>query len=163
MKLRFHQRFPLLAVLAFALLLAAPVAQAMKLRNQNLTQLISDSQSIIFGTVTRVTDGIDSNNVPYTEITISVGSKLKGQQAEGSDYTFRQFGLLKPKSDGQGRLMVALTPEGFPRWHEGETVLAFLREPAKLTGLQTTAGVAQGKLSLVNEGDPQQRLLKQTA
>jgi hypothetical protein len=150
MKPRPFQRVPLLAALALSLLLAAPFAHAMKLRNQNLTQLIDDSQSILFGTVTRVSDGIDSNNVPYTEVTIAVGTRLKGKQAEGSEYTFRQFGLLKPRSDGQGRMLVALTPEGFPRWHEGETVFAFLREPAKLTGLQTTAGVAQGKLSLIN-------------
>jgi len=45
---------------------------------------------------------------------------------------------------------VAVTPEGFPRWQEGEQMVAFLHRPAKRTGLQTTAGLAQGKLTLLN-------------
>ena len=40
--------------LATLLLLAIPFAQATKLNNQNLTQLISESQSIIAGTVKTV-------------------------------------------------------------------------------------------------------------
>ena len=139
----------LLAALVSAAILAAP-AHAMKVQSRNLTQLISDSSSIIHGTVTSVTDGIDSNNVPYTEVTIAISSIAKGDHVEGSSYTFRQFGLLRPRDMGNGRLRVALTPEGFPRWREGETVLAFLRAPASITGLQTTAGVAQGKFSQIN-------------
>ena len=49
-----------------------------------------------------------------------------------------------------GKAFIALRPEGFPRWVEGETVMAFLREPASITGLQTTAGMGQGKLSMIN-------------
>lgn len=143
-------RTPALAVMALAVLLAAPAVHAMKLKSQNLTQLISQSQSIVQGTVRSVTDGIDANGVPYTEITLAVGSSAKGGIKEGSDYTFRQFGLLKPRSMGNGMLYVALTPEGFPRWREGETVVAFLRKPASRTGLQTTVGVAQGKLTQIN-------------
>jgi len=43
-----------------------------------------------------------------------------------------------------------MRPEGFPKWVEGETVMAFLRAPASITGLQTTAGMGQGKLTLIN-------------
>lgn len=138
------------------LLLLVPSAQAMKLKNQNLTQLISDSNSIVFGTVTEVSDGFDAKGVPYTEVTIAVGSAAMGNLAERADYTFRQFGLLKPRNMGNGKIYLGVTPEGFPEWREGETVVAFLREPASITGLQTTAGMGQGKLvlrdgELVNE------------
>lgn len=138
------------------LLLLVPGAQAMKLKNQNLTQLISDSNSIVFGTVTEVSDGFDARGVPYTEVTIAVGSAAMGNLAESADYTFRQFGLLKPRNMGNGKIYLGVTPEGFPEWREGETVVAFLREPASITGLQTTAGMGQGKLvlrdgELVNE------------
>ncbi len=146
-----------LAVVALTtLLLLVPGAQAMKLKNQNLTQLISGSQSIVFGTVSHVTDGFDPKGVPYTEVTIAVGSAAKGNLDEGNDYTFRQFGLLKPRNMGNGKIYLGVSPEGFPRWREGETVVAFLRQPASITGLQTTAGMGQGKLvlrdgELVNE------------
>ena len=64
----------ILGVLATAALLATPMAQAMKLNSQNLTQLISESQSIISGTVSSVADGIDARGIPYTEVTIVVSS-----------------------------------------------------------------------------------------
>jgi hypothetical protein len=137
-------------MMAAAVLLAAPAAQAMKLNSQNLTQLIAQSQSIISGTVKKVTDGIDERGVPYTEVTIVVGSAAKGPHKPESEYTFRQFGLLEPRKSANGHELLAVTPEGFPRWREGESVVAFLYKPAAATGLQTTAGMAQGKLTLVN-------------
>ena len=137
-------------IAAVALLLASPLAQAMKIRPQNLTQLISDSQTIVHGTVTSVTDGIDAKGTPYTEVTIAVGSNAKGKALAGQDYTFRQFGLLAPRKLSGGKVMLALTPEGFPKWREGETVVAFMHKPASRTGLQTTAGVAQGKFVQIN-------------
>jgi hypothetical protein len=139
-----------IVIAAAALILASPLAQAMKIRNQNLTQLISDSQTIIHGTVKSVTDGIDAKGVPYTEVTIAVGSSAKGRKIEGEDYTFRQFGLLKPRTFPNGKVFLATTPEGFPEWREGETVVAFLRQPASITGLQTTAGMGQGLFRQVN-------------
>jgi hypothetical protein len=137
-----------LAVAAFVLV--APVAQAMKLQRQNLTQLIADSQSILSGTVKKVTDGIADSGVPYTEVTIAVHSVAKGAVEAKTEYTFRQFGLLSPRTLPNGHKLLAVTPEGFPSWREGETVVAFMHRPASRTGLQTTAGMAQGKLSLVN-------------
>lgn len=139
-----------IVIAAAALVLASPLAQAMKIRPQNLTQLISDSQTIVHGTVTSVTDGIDAKGVPFTEVTIAVGSSAKGRKLEGEDYTFRQFGLLEPRSLGNGKVLLATTPEGFPVWREGETVVAFLRQPASITGLQTTAGMGQGLFRQVN-------------
>ena len=40
-------------------LVASPMVQAAKLKKQNLTQLISASESIVAGTVINVVDGID--------------------------------------------------------------------------------------------------------
>ena len=140
-------------VLGFAIiagLVLAQFANAAKLNGQNLTQLISESESIIAGTVKEVFDGVDQNGIPYTQVTITVKSVAKGNAVEKQDYTFRQFGLLKPRTMENGHKLLAVAPEGFAKWREGESVVAFMYKPASRTGLQTTAGMAQGKLSLVN-------------
>jgi hypothetical protein len=158
----FVQRATLGLAVAMLSLAIAPAAMAAKLVNRNLTQLIADSETIIAGTVTAVTDGINEDGVPFTEVTIAVASAAKGavkdaarrgpagNSNEAPVYTFRQFGLLEPRVMDNGRTFLGVTPEGFARWHEGETVIAFLHKPASMTGLQTTAGLAQGKLVLRN-------------
>ncbi|MEO2282060.1 hypothetical protein [Pseudoalteromonas pernae] len=128
----------------------ATSANAMKLKQQNLQELTSVSQNIIAGEVIKVTDGFD-NKRPYTEITIDVSSDAKGKLKEESTYTFRQFGLLKPRSMGNGKVYLGVTPDGFAKWHEGENVIAFMYKPASITGFQTTAGMAQGKF-VVRDG-----------
>ncbi|WP_237055456.1 hypothetical protein [Microbulbifer sediminum] len=144
-------RKPLAALLAtLVVALVAPVASAMKLKTQNLTQLITSSEAIVSGTVKSVSDGIDAVGIPYTEVTLQVGSDARGQIEEGSEYTFRQFGLLRPRTMANGHQLLAVSPEGFPRWNEGEFVVAFMHEKAGRTGLQTTAGMAQGKFSVIN-------------
>jgi hypothetical protein len=97
-----------------------------------------------------VTDGIAPSGMPYTEITISVSDSAKGELRGGAKYTFRQFGLLEPRKLPSGKTLIAVTPEGFPHWREGEQVIAFMYKPASRTGLQTTAGLAQGKLNVLN-------------
>jgi hypothetical protein len=143
-------RSVLLGLVTAAIVCIAPAAMAMKLQRQNLTQLIAGSESILSGTVKSVIDGIDDAGVPYTEVTITVHSVAKGKVEEKKDYTFRQFGLLAPRTMPNGHKLLAVSPEGFPRWREGETVVAFMYKPASRTGLQTTAGMGQGKFSLVN-------------
>jgi hypothetical protein len=144
-------RFLVLAAAAVApLLLGAPTAQAAKLKPQNLTRLIADADQIVVGKVTRVVDGVSARGLPYTEITIAVADSAKGELRGGKTYTFRQFGLLEPRRISANRVLVAVTPEGFPRWQEGEQMVAFLHRPARYTGLQTTAGLAQGKLTMLN-------------
>jgi hypothetical protein len=145
----FHHRL-CLVVLATTALLGTPAAEAAKLKPQNLTQLIADADQIVAGKVTRVSDGVSANGLPYTEITIAVADSAKGELRGGKSYTFRQFGLLEPRKVSGGRVLVAVTPDGFPRWQEGEQMVAFLHRPAKRTGLQTTAGLAQGKLTMLN-------------
>ena len=143
-------RHMLLGVVSAALVMAAGLAGAAKLNSQNLTQLIAESESIIAGTVKEVFDGIDPDGIPFTQVTIAVNSVAKGNVAEQQDYTFRQFGLLKPRTMENGHKLLAIAPDGFATWREGETVVAFMYKPASRTGLQTTAGMAQGKLNLVN-------------
>ncbi|MGI2258872.1 hypothetical protein [Shewanella sp. GXUN23E] len=134
----------LLALISALVLLAAP-SHAAKLKPQNLKQLIAESESILSGQVQSVTDGISEQGIPYTEVTIKVNTAAKGQHARNSSYTFRQFGLTQPRTLANGNKMLAVTPEGFPRWHANETVVVFMHEAAGLTGLRTTAGMAQGK------------------
>jgi hypothetical protein len=137
------------AMLALALTASAVHDANASVEKQNIVQLIANSQSIVAGTVNKVTDGIDANGLPYTEITIQVGISPKGGIGQGA-YTFRQFGLIKPRILPNGQRMLMVTPAEFPQWHENEYVLAFLYHPAAKTGLQTTAGLAQGKLVMVN-------------
>jgi hypothetical protein len=138
--------------LACAIVMAAAIApaEATSLRPRNIVELIGDSQMILAGRVESVTDGIDANGTPYTEVTIAVSEAVKGKAYGGSTYTFRQFGLLKPRKMPNGKTFIAMSPEGFPRWAAGETVVAFMTKPATRTGLQTTAGLAQGKLNMLN-------------
>jgi hypothetical protein len=135
---------------ALALVLGPFASAQGRIQTQNLVQLIASSQSIVAGTVTRVSDGIDANGLPYTEVTLMVGASPKGDIEQGA-YTFRQFGLTKPRTLPNGRRMLMVTPEQFPQWHEDEYVVAFLYHPAARTGLQTTSGLAQGKLVKVND------------
>jgi hypothetical protein len=139
-----------LALFAAAALLGAPAADAAKLKPQNLTRLIADADQIVAGKVTRVVDGVSPTGLPYTEVTIAVADSAKGELRGGKPYTFRQFGLLEPRKMPDGRILAAVTPEGFPRWQQGEQVVAFLFRPAARTGLQTTAGLSQGKLTVLN-------------
>jgi hypothetical protein len=125
-------------------LLAGPAAHAMKLKQQNLTRLIADSQSIVAGKVTHVTDGVTPNGMPYTEITIAV-PLAPGRAAV--QYTF-PFGLLKPRKMPNGSTLVA--GHRTPNWKVGEQFVAFMYKPASRTGLQTTAGLAQGKLNVLD-------------
>jgi len=137
------QRFVSLVLLAMALLALGQNAFAASVLQQNLVDLIKESNAIMVGTVKKVTDGFTDQGVPYTEVTLNVSESILG--ATTKTYTFRQFGLLKPREVG-GRTYLGTTPEGWPNWNKREHVLVFMSTPARLTGLQTTVGLNQGKL-----------------
>jgi hypothetical protein len=120
-------------------------AQAASVASQSLVDLITHSDRIVIGTVQSVTDGFDNNNVPYTEVTLTVAESIRGDA--GESFSFRQFGLLEPR-EIDGRTFMGVTPEGWPSWAEREHVMLFLSRPAHLTGLQTTVGLQQGKLRI---------------
>ena len=129
------------AVLAFGL----NVAHAKNIKKQNLLELMTHTDSILVGTVTGKTDGT-FKGLPYTEITVDVGQSIKGQH--GESHSFRQFGLIEPRSMGDGRVNLMVTPAGWPTYAVGEQVMLFLHKPASETGFQTTAGLTQGKFTI---------------
>jgi hypothetical protein len=143
------------ALLALALAIAGSSAFAASVAQQNLVDLIEESNAIVVGTVSKVTDGFTDQGVPYTEVTLKVSERILGAPAnhaannsaagEADTYTFRQFGLMKPRTMG-GRTYLGVTPDGWPNWSKREHVLVFMNAPARLTGLQTTVGLNQGKL-----------------
>ncbi len=134
-----------LVLLAIALGAAGQSAFAASVLQQNLVDLIEESNAIMVGTVNKVTDGFTDQGVPYTEVTLKVSESILGAKDQSNTYTFRQFGLLKPREIG-GRTYLGTTPEGWPNWSKREHVLVFMSTPARLTGLQTTVGLNQGKL-----------------
>lgn len=135
-----------IALLVAIALVSVPVASATSLVPRNVVDLIQLSERILVGDVHTVRDGFDAGGVPYTEIGIEVDDTLKG--AASATYTFRQYGLLAPKELPGGRLHVGVSPEGWPRFSEGERVVLFLYSAAEQTGLRTTVGLYQGKLTI---------------
>lgn len=129
------------------LALLSQVSQAATIASQNLVSLIQNSDRILVGTVTNLSDGFDDNNVPYTEVTLHVSDNIRG--GAGDTVTFRQFGLLEPREIG-GRTYLGTSPDGWPTWNEKERVMVFLGPAARLTGLRTTVGLQAGKLRMTN-------------
>lgn len=125
--------------------MSANVAFAKSIKKQNLVELLTHTDSILVGTVTNKSDGFH-NGLPYTEIEVAVGQSIKG--AHDKTYTFRQFGLIEPKTMADGRVNLMVTPAGWPTYVKGEQVMLFLHKPASETGFQTTAGLTQGKFTI---------------
>jgi hypothetical protein len=113
-----------------------------------VVDLLAHSQTIVAGQVQSVTDGFDARGLPYTEVTIKVADTIRGQKAE--TYTFRQFGLDKPRKMPDGRVYLGGRPQGWPTWRKDEAAIVFMYPKAKRTGLQTTVGLGYGKVSLGN-------------
>jgi hypothetical protein len=128
------------------LALAGTRAMALSLVEQNVVDLLRESDAIAVGTVGKVVDGIDVQGLPYTEVTLKVSESIRGALPE--TYTFRQFGLMKPRPAPDGKMLMMPAPEGFPRFGSGEQVLLFLYPRAATTGLRTTSGLTQGKFTL---------------
>lgn len=136
---------PVAALLAAATL-ALPAA-AVQIAPANLTRLLGESDLVVSGKVKSVTDGVDAKGVPYTEVTLLVGSSAKKKLNTNSEFKFRQYGLLQSRKMPDGRFLVARAPEGFPTWRADEQVTAFMFKPASKTGLRTTVGLSHGKFT----------------
>jgi hypothetical protein len=133
------------------LLLAAGNAVATtQIREPNIVDLVGKSELILRGTVKSVTDGIDASGFPYTEVTVHVAEAIRGEV--GAEYTFRQFGLLKPRNMGNGMVNLMVTPAGWTTYAQGEEAILFLNRHAKYTGLQTTVGLGRGKFKISMAG-----------
>lgn len=130
-----------------AMLASACIANATTFKKQaNLVDLLGQSELILHGIVKSVTDGIDSRGLPYTEITLQVSEAIKGKSS--SVYVFRQFGLLKPRSMGNGMANVMVTPAAFANYKKGEETILFLYKQASKTGFRTTTSLGQGKFNV---------------
>ncbi len=135
------------ALILVAVLAAAPTYGTSVLR-RSVVDLIELSEDIVVGEVIEVRDGLDLGAVPYTAVTLRVDETLKGG-ASGT-YTFRQFGLLEPRTMPDGTTNLMLSPDGWPRFKASESVVLFLYKPAQATGLRTTVGLMQGKFNIVD-------------
>jgi hypothetical protein len=129
---------------------SASALAAMQPRETNIVDLVGKSELILRGTVKSVTDGIDARGIPYTEVTVHVAEAIRGEV--GAEYTFRQFGLLKPRSMGNGMVNLMVTPAGWTTYSQGEETILFLNRHAKYTGLQTTVGLGRGKFKVSTAG-----------
>jgi hypothetical protein len=128
------------------LLCNANAVATVLMRETNIVELLGKSELILRGSVTSVTDGIDARGLPYTEVTLHVAEAIRGEV--GTEYTFRQFGLLKPRSMGNGMVNLMVTPAGWTTYARGEEAILFLNRHAKYSGLQTTVGLSQGKFKV---------------
>jgi hypothetical protein len=138
-------------LMAFCMLVVSSSAFAtIQQRDANIVELVGKSDLILRGTVKSVADGIDSSGFPYTEVTLHVAEAIRGDV--GAEYTFRQFGLLKPRSMGNGMMNLMVTPAGWTTYAQGEEAILFLNRRAKFTGLQTTVGLAHGKFKVSAAG-----------
>ena len=148
--IRFPQRIRAVArasVVVLGLMVASTPSHATSVVPMTVVDLLAHSQTIVAGQVQSVTDGFDAQGLPYTEVTLKVSDMIRGQRAEA--YTFRQFGLDKPRKLADSRTYLG-RPVGWPTGRKGEAALLFMYSKAKTTGLQTTVGLGQGKLSLAN-------------
>jgi hypothetical protein len=132
----------------FTMLAAAAMtpAQASQLIPQNLKQMIEESEVIVTGQISKITDGIE-NGIPFTEVTMKVNSSIKRDMAANSTYSFRQYGLQKPRKLKDGRYLLATRIEGMATWTVGEKVTTFMNKPASRFGMRTPVGMAQGKFT----------------
>jgi hypothetical protein len=116
---------------------------------QNLTQLVKQSDLIVSGTVKRVSDGL-ANGVAYTEVVLTVKGSARKALETGSEFSFRQWGLLAPRRMPNGKFLLPMQIEGMPQWHAGEQVVVFFNRPASTTGLRSPVGLNQGKFTTVD-------------
>jgi hypothetical protein len=148
MNLRTARGFAGALVAALGLATIGAPSHATSVMQMSVVDLLAHSQAIVAGRVEKVTDGFDAKGVPYTEVTLKVSDTIRG--TKGDTYTFRQFGLDKPRKMLDGRVYLGGRPQGWPTWRKDEAAIVFMYPKAKRTGLQTTVGLGYGKMSLGN-------------
>ncbi len=130
-----------------ALMTTSFPGHATSVRQMNVVDLLAHSGDIVAGQVEKVTDGFDDMGIPYTEVTLKVTDTIRG--ARNATYTFRQFGLEKPRKLADGSVYLG-RPQGWPTWRKDESAILFMYPKARRTGLQTTVGLGYGKVSVGN-------------
>jgi hypothetical protein len=124
--------------------LVSPPSLAMNVKPVNLTDLVRQSDQIVTGTVTGVSQGTDEHGLPYTQVQVKVAESIRGG-ASGT-LTFRQFGLQTAQPASNGRKLLGLVA-GMPRYTKNDQVALFLTRTSTL-GLRTTIGLDQGRFVL---------------
>ena len=148
--MKIRPKFPLVVALLTCVSIAwVGTAVATTVMHRNIVDLIDLSDRILAGTITEVTDGFDSNGVPYTEVTMALTETIRG--GEKGSYTFRQFGLLEPRDMGNGVTNLNTTLDGWPTYAQGQEVVLFLYKESPMAGLRTTVGLLQGKFVINGE------------
>ncbi len=137
---------PVLVMLLAGAVLTPTGSWASSCVHRNVADLTRISEAILVGRVIALEDGFDGG-VPYTQVTLEIERSLRGD-VEGEEYTFRQFGLLRPKKLADGRTCLTTTPDGWSTYRPGEEVVVFLYRAASQTGLRTTVGLSQGKFTI---------------
>jgi hypothetical protein len=120
----------------FLLLVAAAQGQrGMRVRQQNLAEMVSQAEYIVRGRVVSVVSEPHPlfNNIWTVAVTLDVLESLKGDP--GPRYTFRQF--VNDVRDRESRLGYKL----------GEEVLLLLIKPSRY-GLSSPAGLEQGRFRI---------------
>jgi hypothetical protein len=147
------RRFLMLVGLAAAGLAAfgTTPARATTVQATNMAELLGQADTILVGSVTDVTDGVDADTgLPYTQINMDVTESIRGG-ATGT-FKFQQVGLLdaRPVAGTNRSLLGAI--EGMPSFAAGEQVVLFLTPTASVTGFRTTVGLRQGKFNIRANG-----------
>ena len=146
MNLRKMRELACAALAALTLAIVSTTSHATSVQQMSIVDLLDHSQDIVAGRVVNVSDGFDAKGVPYTEVTLKVMDMIRG--AKGDTYTFRQYGLDKPRAMPDGRVYLGGRPSSWPTWRKDEVAIVFLYPKAKYTGLQTTVGLGYGKVSV---------------
>ena len=126
------------AVFMLAATAMAPL-HASQLVPQNLKQMIHKADVIVTGEVSKITDGVE-NGIPFTEVTMKVKGSIKRDMAVNSNFSFRQYGLLKPRKLQDGRFLLPAKVEGMANWTVGEKVTTFMNKPVSRSGMRTPVG-----------------------
>lgn len=146
MKNRFKIAVTSLLTIGFVLI-AVTYVRSTSVPHRNLAALINLAKWIFVGKVVSVTDNYVEGQLPYTEITFQISKSIKGGLQEGSNFSYRQLGLLEPRDAGNG-LRIAFALDGLPQYQVDKEVMVFLYSPSALTGLTSPVGLLQGKFTI---------------
>ncbi len=137
-----------ISFLTFSLvLIAVSYVQSTTVPHRNLAALTNMAEWIFVGKVVSLTDNYVAGQLPYIEITFEVSKSIKGGLEEGSNFHYRQVGLLEPRDAGNG-LRIAFALDGFPQYQVDKEVMVFLYSPSAVTGLTSPVGLLQGKFNI---------------
>ena len=136
------------SMLALALLvLLATYAHSTSVPHRNLAALTKLSEWIFVGKVVGITDNYVEGQFPYIEITFEISKSIKGGLEKGTNFSYRQVGLLTPRDAGNG-LRIVFALDGFPKYRADDEVMVFLYKPSAQTDLSSPVGLLQGKFTI---------------